>query len=207
MPLNQAAPLAYLTSSQQCFQLRILFCKSNLSYLGYLHLYRYCILHTKVSRVFGAIVQTNPMLLLTFLLLSLPLATTAFKLTSHRRNPESIGIYICSERLWGGHCDWHEILPEDRKGGKEAACLKIHHEGGMGSVGPDWGIGVDLYLEPGCVEGTKRTGPLICPGWQFMDGFYDIKRQDIWVKAFNIPQSQQASDRDAPCPTRPDRVH
>ena len=121
------------------------------------------------------------------------------------------GIYYCSGKSFGNPCRWQYINPEDRKG---QTCVWLHlpEGGGILSVGPDWGIEVDIFTNSGCT-GPMVTGPLTCPGWVNMANFegqgYNVKSPDLWVRVTEIPRerlaspNQQASDRIAGCPNSP----
>ena len=116
------------------------------------------------------------------------------------------GIYYCSGVAFTGPCRWQYIYPEDRKG---QTCVWLRLEGGIGSIGPDYGIEIDIFTDPGCIKVV--TERLTCPGWPNMDGFRDTfnaKNADAWVKVRDIPPdledpAQQASERWKQCPNDP----
>lgn len=118
------------------------------------------------------------------------------------------GIYYCNGAAFTGPCRWQYIYPEDRKG---QTCVWLRLEGGIASVGPDYGIDIDIFTDPGCTN--LVTGPLTCPGWPNMGGFwrqgYDTKNADAWAKVRDIPldqledPKQQATERQKQCSSGP----
>lgn len=67
------------------------------------------------------------------------------------------GIYYCTGVSWSGSCRWQYVSPEDRKG---QSCVWLHlNDGGVVSIGPDWGIEVEIFLNKEC-SGPAVTAPV-----------------------------------------------
>jgi hypothetical protein len=116
---------------------------------------------------------------------------------TRRGTARYVGIYICSEKNWGGDCNWHQILPENRAG--EGQCIRIDHHGGIGSIGPDCGLEVVLFREEGCKD--QVTNPMSFPGVTWMSMFQGFPNRDaMWVIAKDASEKGKAFDLEAGCP-------
>lgn len=103
------------------------------------------------------------------------------------------GVYMCSKSNFQGRCNWVPFIPEDRD-----KCIHVQLDGEngvlpIGSVGPDWGLGVLMYNTPNC-DSRPITAQLSCPGYVTTKGWWktDEPKPDLFMKAKDIPASQQA---------------
>ncbi len=87
---------------------------------------------------------------------SLPVTNSSTGLAARRYLPPYVGIYICNQAHWRGDCHWHEIKPKDRE--RAGNCISFQQGGGLGSIGPDRGITVGIYLEKACTNIQRSPG-------------------------------------------------
>ena len=110
---------------------------------------------------------------------SLPVTDPSTSLATRSDLTPYLGIYVCPQPHWGGgkQCQWHVVRPEDRAGAGK--CISFLQSGGFGSIGPDHGLEVSVYLEAGCPEKSKVAGPKGAPGWVDMAEFYRVDEHPL----------------------------
>ena len=124
---------------------------------------------------------------LTALATSHPVANSSTSLDSRSDPPSYFGIYVCPGAYWRGGvaCQWHVVHPEDRAGAGK--CISFVQAGGFGSVGPDRGIELSIYLEEDCPEKSKVVGPKGTPGWADMGQYHRVDEHPLlWFIAKDV---------------------
>ena len=124
---------------------------------------------------------------ITGLATSHPVTDSSTSLATRSDLPPYLGIYVCPQAHWDGgkQCQWHVVRPEDRAGAGK--CISFLQSGGFGSIGPDRGLEVSVYLEAGCPEKSKVAGPKGAPGWDDMAGSYRVDEHPLlWFIAKNV---------------------
>ena len=111
---------------------------------------------------FGCAITT--LLSLILLLTSLPTATASSSSFVNRRAgivTDYIGVYICDAPDFTGACNWIKLDSDKTERGD---CLALHHDTGIKSIGPDWGIQLKILGEGDNCSGDIKTPSLACPG-------------------------------------------
>ena len=133
-------------------------------------------------------------------LLSLLLLTSLFRfgeasnstLARRKEYPAVQGVYLCTEEDFAGQCNWIQLDPEAIKNNE---CIMLEHSGGIMSLGPDYGLAVQVFTN----SVTKKcdadsTIQLVCPGWKNMMELGFVQSEKIWVRARNVPEHPYISN-------------
>ena len=138
--------------------------------------------HTNMPKI--TIQLLLSLLSLTALAISLPLIDSSTTFAARRDGIAYKGIYICNKAVFKGDCRWHPVQPRDREGAGQ--CISFIQADGQGSIGPDRGLDVAIYLEKGCPEDSKVTSG-IYPGWQDMSKYLGVDEHPIlWFIARDL---------------------